>query len=545
MKSTAVISSTVQSYTQYNDLRLDATLSSYLSVTANTPVSANVTLQWGNFQNSSWTVITITNTSVTWITFPSTPTHKWYILISLDDSGTVVKTVWTSAVSPTKPAIPSNNFPCGYLLLSQWQTTVAQTDISDAKIIWSTVVTNFTWGNLVYTTTTQTLTNKTLTSPVINTPTWIVKWDVWLWNVDNTSDSTKNSATATLTNKTLTAPVISTITNTWTLTLPTTTDTLVWKTTTDTLTNKTLTAPIISSIVNTWTLTLPTTTWTLALVSQITGTQAVNTPAWNIASTTVQWAINELDTEKLALSWWTLTWVLLEAQSITLWSAATVNLATATWNSVFVMVSWATTITSFWTVQSGASFRLTFEAGLTITHNATSLILPWSANITTANNDSMIIQSIWSWNWRCICYQKADWKALVASLWAPKEIRIRIPWELVADTTSYQWVFWKNNTWATITISNVSFQVALAASWGWAAAAFNIYKSNGTATNGINTSAVNLFTSAVDLTTNYESLTNVPNTTTVEIWRWVSLRVTSSAWATTKASDAEVIISYS
>jgi len=48
------------------------------------------------------------------------------------------------------------------------------------------------------------------------------------------------SGTQTLTNKTLTAPVISTISNTGTLTLPTSTDTLVGRATTDTLTNKTI-----------------------------------------------------------------------------------------------------------------------------------------------------------------------------------------------------------------------------------------------------------------------------------------------------------------
>jgi hypothetical protein len=52
---------------------------------------------------------------------------------------------------------------------------------------------------------TQTLTNKTLTSPVINSPTGLVKADVGLDNVDNTSDATKNAATATLTNKTIDA----------------------------------------------------------------------------------------------------------------------------------------------------------------------------------------------------------------------------------------------------------------------------------------------------------------------------------------------------
>ncbi len=50
----------------------------------------------------------------------------------------------------------------------------------------------------------------------------------------------------TLTNKTLTAPVISTISNTGTLTLPSSTDTLVGRDTADTLTNKTLTAPSLS-----------------------------------------------------------------------------------------------------------------------------------------------------------------------------------------------------------------------------------------------------------------------------------------------------------
>jgi len=48
------------------------------------------------------------------------------------------------------------------------------------------------------------------------------------------------AASQTLTNKTLTNPVISTISNTGTLTLPTSTDTLVGRATTDTLTNKTI-----------------------------------------------------------------------------------------------------------------------------------------------------------------------------------------------------------------------------------------------------------------------------------------------------------------
>lgn len=55
------------------------------------------------------------------------------------------------------------------------------------------------------------------------------------------------AASQTLTNKTLTTPIISSISNTGTLTLPTSTDTLVGKATTDTLTNKTLTSPKIGT----------------------------------------------------------------------------------------------------------------------------------------------------------------------------------------------------------------------------------------------------------------------------------------------------------
>jgi hypothetical protein len=53
--------------------------------------------------------------------------------------------------------------------------------------------------NTVTPTNTVTLTNKTLTSPAINTPTGIVKGDVGLGNVDNTSDLNKPISTATQT----------------------------------------------------------------------------------------------------------------------------------------------------------------------------------------------------------------------------------------------------------------------------------------------------------------------------------------------------------
>jgi len=65
------------------------------------------------------------------------------------------------------------------------------------------------------------------------------------------TDETGSGALVFATSPTLTTPVISSITNTGTLTLPTSTDTLVGRATTDTLTNKTLTNPTVTNYVET------------------------------------------------------------------------------------------------------------------------------------------------------------------------------------------------------------------------------------------------------------------------------------------------------
>jgi hypothetical protein len=122
-------------------------------------------------------------------------------------------------------------------------------------------------------------------------------------------DSTVATLTGaqTLTNKTLTTPIISTISNTGSLTLPTSTDTLVGRATTDTLTNKTLTTPVISSISNTGTLTLPTSTDTLvgrATTDTLTN-KTINTASNTI--TVVEADISDLQSYILAGSTDTLT----------------------------------------------------------------------------------------------------------------------------------------------------------------------------------------------------------------------------------------------
>jgi microcystin-dependent protein len=70
-------------------------------------------------------------------------------------------------------------------------------------------------------------------------------------------------------------------------------------------------------------------------------------------------------------------------------------------------ITGTTTITGFGTVRAGIWKILKFEGALTLTHNATSLILPGGGNITTADGDVGVFISEGSGNWRCVSYQYA------------------------------------------------------------------------------------------------------------------------------------------
>lgn len=97
------------------------------------------------------------------------------------------------------------------------------------------------------------------------------------------------------------------------------------------------------------------------------------------------------------------SWVVKQAAGADIASAATVNLALATGNSLHITGStWP--ITSFWTVDVWTIFTLIFDSTPTLTHNATSLILPGSANIVAAAGDTMVLRSKWGGNWESINY---------------------------------------------------------------------------------------------------------------------------------------------
>jgi hypothetical protein len=87
-------------------------------------------------------------------------------------------------------------------------------------------------------------------------------------------------------------------------------------------------------------------------------------------------------------------------------ASATPALSAATGN--VVDITGTTTITAFGTVNAGAVYFVTFTGVLTLTYNATSLILPGARNILTSAGDRAVMVSLGSGNWQCHAYRKAS-----------------------------------------------------------------------------------------------------------------------------------------
>lgn len=122
-------------------------------------------------------------------------------------------------------------------------------------------------------------------------------------------------------------------------------------------------------------------------------------------------ALYALDLTHLLKAGDSMTGALLQAKGTNKASAATVDMSTATGN--LVHITGTTGITSFGTVAAGAKFTLVFDGILTITHHATSLILPNdNENIITAAWDSCVIESEWGGNWIMTNYTRLDGLAL-------------------------------------------------------------------------------------------------------------------------------------
>ncbi len=102
-----------------------------------------------------------------------------------------------------------------------------------------------------------------------------------------------------------------------------------------------------------------------------------------------------------------------EAKGADIASATTTDIGAATGN--YVVVTGTTTITGLGTIQAGTRRIVKFAGILTLTYNATSLILPTSANITTAADDTAVFVSLGGGNWVCTNYQRKNGTALASS----------------------------------------------------------------------------------------------------------------------------------
>jgi hypothetical protein len=95
-------------------------------------------------------------------------------------------------------------------------------------------------------------------------------------------------------------------------------------------------------------------------------------------------------------------------------SATTCDIGTP--GKMKVAITGTTTITSFGTAAKKLRY-VRFAAALTLTHNATSLILPGGASITTAANDRFEAMSLGSGNWLVTSYTKATFTSDGSGNW--------------------------------------------------------------------------------------------------------------------------------
>src|SRR5262245_53847699 len=135
---------------------------------------------------------------------------------------------------------------------------------------------------------------------------------------------------------------------------------------------------------------------------------------WNTGNTLSRTTIFESSNANNAVSWpvgdkdiyiGTPTDVQMTNSSDTLASAATVDLGSR--DATTIDISGTTGISSFGTTASIGTVKFVrFQGALTITHNATSMILPYAANIVTIAGDCLVARAEGSGNWRVLQFQR-------------------------------------------------------------------------------------------------------------------------------------------
>lgn len=146
---------------------------------------------------------------------------------------------------------------------------------------------------------------------------------------------------------------------------------------------------------------------------------------------------NDLDIvyKKWVEDGFTLTGALNFAPSVALPSSTNPALGATYSNNVTITGN--TTIAGFDNVAEGITRVVKFTGILQLTYNATSLILPSNANITTAVGDIAVFRSLGSGNWECIEYTRRDGTALVegSSLSQASQAQVEAAFDNTDQTT--------------------------------------------------------------------------------------------------------------
>lgn len=151
------------------------------------------------------------------------------------------------------------------------------------------------------------------------------------------------------------------------------------------------------------------------------------------------WQDNAELVDALPLSGGTMTGAIEYPGFISVASAAEPDIGAVAGN--LINITGTVTITGFGTANAGVWRKVRFDGVLTLTENATSLILPGGANIITAPGDVADFVSEGSGNWRCAAYSPASGKPIASSSWTLTTIFASNPaWPIPSDASEI-WVY--------------------------------------------------------------------------------------------------------
>ena len=202
----------------------------------------------------------------------------------------------------------------------------------------------------------------------------------------------------------------------------------------------------------------------------------------------------------------------------TLASATTTDLGTIP--SRNVSITGTTTITGLGStaLTSRPIYFVRFTGILTLTYNATSLILPGSANITTAAGDSAIFEYLGSGNWQCREYMRADGTPVISAAYATDKRQTVISGPYNSNGTAS---FLTTSANLNLTSQNISSTYPLVVGSAYGSGVGGALNRFGQTTSNLTwTGLTNAATNYLFVTVNADGTLTPGFTTTAPVYQW-------------------------